>query len=310
MLTTTLCRSIKSIRIRQTLTYLILIPLCFLPLTSRPAQTQFVNHAPHYAILERTFLLARKKDWDQLPFNQLIIKLSLNFVGKPYIPGTLEQSGSEQLVINLKAFDCVTLIENVLALAALIKNDSLDGKDPEALRQQYRKSLTSLRYRDGELQGYTSRLHYFSEWLSDNEAKGQLDLITEELGGLAQSSPIYFMSANKSLFSKLKRNTDRLQSITVIEKRLNQSQRFYIPQEEIELSSSQIQDGDIIAATSNIAGLDVVHTGFAYWDQGALKLIHAPLIGKDVQISKRPLHQRILAIRSQNGIMVARPVEP
>jgi hypothetical protein len=43
------------------------------------------------------------------------------------------------------------------------------------------------------------------------------------------------------------------------------------------------------------------------WEHGRLHLLHAPLQGSVVEISPRPLAERIQAIASQGGIMVARP---
>jgi hypothetical protein len=69
-----------------------------------------------------------------------------------------------------------------------------------------------------------------------------------------------------------------------------------------------IRDGDIIAATSSLEGLDVAHTGFAVWLNGRLHLMHAPLVGSVVELSQRPLAERIQGISGQNGIMIARPL--
>jgi hypothetical protein len=71
-----------------------------------------------------------------------------------------------------------------------------------------------------------------------------------------------------------------------------------------------IRDGDVIAATSTVAGLDVAHTGLALWVDGSLHLLHAPLVGDSVEISTVPLAERILSINGQDGILVARPMEP
>ena len=68
-------------------------------------------------------------------------------------------------------------------------------------------------------------------------------------------------------------------------------------------------DGDIIAATSTVPGLDIAHTGIALWRDGRLHLLHAPLAGGVVQISEVPLAERIQRIRGQDGVMVARPTE-
>ncbi|MCH7857652.1 MAG: DUF1460 domain-containing protein, partial [Gemmatimonadetes bacterium] len=77
----------------------------------------------------------------------------------------------------------------------------------------------------------------------------------------------------------------------------------------IALVEDRIQDGDIIAATSTVAGLDIAHTGIALWKDGRLHLLHAPLAGGVVQISEVPLAERIQRIAGQDGVMVARPLE-
>jgi hypothetical protein len=84
--------------------------------------------------------------------------------------------------------------------------------------------------------------------------------------------------------------------------------RWFLPKATIAAVAGQIQDGDIIAATSTVPGLDIAHTGFAIWQKGKLHLLHAPLVGKSVEISPLPLADRIQTIKTQDGIMVARPL--
>jgi hypothetical protein len=95
-----------------------------------------------------------------------------------------------------------------------------------------------------------------------------------------------------------------------MEGRLNRAlPRWYIPESRIGAVAAHIQNGDVIAATSTVEGLDVAHTGFAVWREGKLHLLHAPLVGRSVEISDLPVAERILGITSQDGIMVARPIE-
>jgi hypothetical protein len=82
--------------------------------------------------------------------------------------------------------------------------------------------------------------------------------------------------------------------------------RWYLPEDRIAEAAGRIEDGDVIAATSTLPGLDVAHTGFAVWDHGELHLLHAPLVGNAVELSRAPLAERIRSIRTQDGIMVAR----
>ncbi|MDE2882952.1 MAG: DUF1460 domain-containing protein [Gemmatimonadota bacterium] len=271
-------------------------------------------------------------------FGDLLARLGERFAGTPYQPHTLELDGPERLVINLEALDCVTFVENVLVLARLAWSaragaahmaDGIDvaaapaasaaGKsasrpsgpldDPDRFRAAYRDELTRIRYRGGELDGYASRLHYFSEWIADNEAAGLVDAISRELGGVADPSPIDFMSTHPDAYRQLA-DRDVLAEIADMEARLAEVDRYQIPAGAIDAAAAGIRDGDIIAATSTVPGLDIAHTGIALWRQGTLRLMHAPLVGSHVRISEESLAERIARIGGQDGIMVARPLPP
>ena len=240
-------------------------------------------------------------------FGDLVARIGERFVGTPYQPHTLELAGPERLVINLEVLDCVTFVENMLVLARLAWADSLD--DPDHFRSAYRDELTRIRYRDGTLDGYASRLHYFSEWIADNEASGLVDAISLDMGGVADPSRIDFMSTHPDAYRQLA-DAEVLDAIAQMEAHLGQIERYYIPADAIDAASSGIRDGDIIAATSTVAGLDIAHTGIALWKDGTLRLLHAPLVGSHVQISDESLAERITRIGGQDGIMVARPLAP
>jgi hypothetical protein len=246
---------------------------------------------------------------DTLPVGTAIARLGKTFVGTTYTPGTLEAPGPEHVVINLHEFDCVTFIENMLAMTRFIREDGVAGlAHRRAAEAKYVRYLEELRYRGGRLAGYPSRLHYFSEWLSDNAARGRLRIITRELGGVPDSEPVGFMSAHPASYRQMA-EPGVPEAIRAMELRLNASlPRWYIPEERIAAVADQIHDGDLIAATSTLPGLDIAHTGIALWKNGELHLLHAPLVGKSVEISTVPLAQRILDLKTQDGIMVARVV--
>jgi len=100
-----------------------------------------------------------------------------------------------------------------------------------------------------------------------------------------------------------------LHAIQVAETALTATPRFFLPEALIAESAHAIQDGDVIAATSTVPGLDVAHTGLALWVDGELHLLHAPLVGSAVEVSQRSLARRIVEMDGQDGILVARPVE-
>ena len=236
-------------------------------------------------------------------------RAALGFLGAPYIPATLEISGPERLVVNLRGFDCVTLIEHALTLSRLA-----DGADPalldddEAFRQRYRRELAGLRYREGAPDGYLSRLHYFTEWLDRGIEAGELVEVTGDLGGIPDTRPIHFMSSNPDAYRQLAESSELIHEIRRIEEELSARTRLFIPQERIREVEEGIRDGDIIAAVSTLDGLDIAHTGFAVRREGRVHLLHAPLVGDSVEVSPRPLAERIQGIGSQTGIRVVRPL--
>jgi len=244
---------------------------------------------------------ARTQAFVDQPIGERMTGFGRQFVGAPYVAHTLELAGPERLVVNLKELDCVTLVENAIALSIAARRG---GSFDEFLR-----ALESVRYRGGRVGGYTSRLHYFSDWLLDAEAKGLVRNITAEIGGERFDKRIHFMTSNRDAYRQLREEPALVAEMRGIEQRLNEQTLFWIPQQRIADVESDIREGDIIAITTRIDGLDISHTGLATWVGGRLHLLHAPDVGQPVEVSTRPLAERIRAQRLQTGIMVARPVE-
>jgi len=265
--------------------------------------------AEDWRIFESKIGFAVSERLDTLPSGEAVGRLALSFVGTRYTPGTLEAEGPEGLVINFREFDCVTFVENVLAMTRFIRGGGSELlADPPAARARYEGHLTDLRYRGGVLDGYASRLHYFSEWLADHASRGTLRIVTTDLDFETDREPIDFMSSHPDSYRQLSDPRVRA-AIESMERRLNASgDRAYIPQDRIAGIADGIRTGDVIAATSTVPGLDVAHTGLAVWVGGVLHLVHAPLVGKAVEISESSLADRIRGIAGQDGIMVARPV--
>jgi hypothetical protein len=261
-------------------------------------------------ILEEKVRWAAEEGLAELPMGDALARMGETFVGTTYTPATLEAPGDEHLVINLRELDCVTFIESMLALTWLVRSEGPGIlSDRAAAMRRFEEYLTAVRYRDGRLNGYPSRLHYFSEWLSNNDAMGLIDLRTDELGGVPDPEPITFMGEHRDAYRQLEDDAF-FEEIRRAEERLNaQGPRTYIPQEAIAGVADGIRNGDLIAATSSLEGLDVAHTGIAFWKDGRLHLMHAPLVGRNVEISELPLAERIQGISGQDGIMVATPQE-
>ena len=158
------------------------------------------------------------------------------------------------------------------------------------------------------MDGYPSRLHYFTDWVGNNEAKGLVVDMSRELGGVRDDEPIDFMTTHADAYRQLADPANTTE-IRAAEERLTRAGRFFVPAERIAAASPGIRNGDVIAATSTVAGLDVAHTGLALWVDGELRMLHAPLVGEAVQVSEVSLAERIERIDGQDGIIVARPVE-
>lgn len=244
--------------------------------------------------------VAIAKTWHQQSLGTIMTQVGSWFSGKPYAAGTLDAPAYEQLVIKLDGFDCVTFVESVLALSRTIQDQSYDyGTFVAHMRAQ--------RYRDGVLDGYCSRLHYFSEWILDNEARGHVRNITHDIGGVKLDKQLNFMSNHRSSYAPL--TDDSLYAgIIAVEEKLKAFQMYYIPQSDISSVYNKLQGGDIIALATDIGGLDVAHTGLVYKDQeGGTGLLHAST-ARGVVVSP-DLQAYVENNKRQIGIVVARPLE-
>ncbi len=227
-----------------------------------------------------------------------MVAVGKTFLGTPYVAKTLEIGKTESLVVNLHGLDCTTFVENVLAFSVLLKNGQSSFDD-------FTQTLETIRYKDGELDGYASRLHYFSEWIANNESKGLLKDITNEIGGKEITKPINFMSTHRDLYPFLSDDAN-FEKIKASEKYLNEQVICVLAQEDILASEHLIKSGDIIALTTSIKGLDITHTGIATREKdGRIHLLHASTVGK-VVVSKLPLIDYLKKIKGNTGIMVAR----
>jgi hypothetical protein len=229
--------------------------------------------------------------------NETMLDVAQGFLGKPYVAATLEKT-PEALVYNLNEFDCYTLVENVLAL-------SLAKHNPESGLDVYREYLQLLRYRDGVIDGYASRIHYFTDWANQAVDNNLLMNITSEIGE-EQSKHIEFMSKNRKLYPALATDDRVWEQIVKAEEDLNEREFFYVPKAKFKEVEDDIENGDIIAFTSSVNGLDVNHEGFAIRVAGKLHLLHASLDEKKVIISKETMEQYLNKIKKHSGIMVFR----
>lgn len=223
----------------------------------------------------------------------------------PYVAGTLDGNSSEELVIRTDALDCTTFVETVLALCIADRRDARSFAG-------FKKALTDVRYRKGVLNGYASRLHYFTDWIRDNEQMGFVKECTSE-ATCAQSQELWldFMSTHVDSYLPMKKDASLVKEIALLEKNWQGVQVAYIPKDKLNLSSEElkIKDGDILAITTNIKGLDVVHVGFAFWKSGKLHLLHASSIAKKVIEDPQSLCDYSKNKKAHTGVRAMRVVQ-
>lgn len=254
-------------------------------------------------ICNSTFQLAVDNNLKSKPINEVIVEVGRSFIGTEYLAHTLEVDGEEQLVINLSGLDCNTFLEYVLVFARNIKKGKTTFDD-------FKNELILIRYRDGKIDKYPSRLHYFTDWIYDNSKKAIVKDVTKKLGGELLKLDLSFMSENPQYYKHLKEHPDFVPIIKKQEEEISNRDYYFVPQKKIAEIENKIEDGDLLAFTSTVKGLDVNHVGIAVrLDDGRIHLLHAPNIGYKVQISELPLSDYVMKIEKDKGIIVVRVLE-
>ncbi|MDR0682781.1 MAG: DUF1460 domain-containing protein [Dysgonamonadaceae bacterium] len=232
--------------------------------------------------------------------NELMIKTALFLLNTPYAAQTLDVNENEDLVINLRELDCMTFVENCLALSRAAQYSQSDY-------DYFVRQLKYIRYRGGIMNGYTSRLHYTTDWITDNVNKATIEDITYALGGKRFRPLVEFMSSHPDLYPGLRENRQEIEAVISIENTINQrTTYYYIPQNEIKEKQSLIKNGDIICFTTSLSGLDISHLGIAYWNKGQLSFIHASTKYKKIIINPESLSDYCGMIKTNTGIIVLR----
>jgi len=249
----------------------------------------------------------------RLPAGENLVLFYANELkGKPYVGRTLEVNPKEELAVNLRELDCTTLVENVLALVQTTRQKSIRFAD-------FCHNLERIRYRNGKLNGYASRNHYFSEWILSNEQQG---LVAEVLGKKGDSRgenyPFVekrvlnctYMSKHPDNYPMLKGDAEALGLIKENERRVNGRTVHYIPRRLVGRSRKElasVQDGDILAIVTKKEGLDISHVGFAVWERdGKLHLLNASQIHKKVVLETMTLEDYMKKHPTQLGVRVVR----
>ena len=231
--------------------------------------------------------------------SELVVLAGESLLGTPYVAHTLETE-PEQLVINLRGLDCTTYAENCLAIARCVKSGETSFK-------AFSSQLQKIRYRNGEIKAYPSRLHYFSDWIFENEKQGFIKQVSEPAGHTKYPLSVDFMSTHPASYKQLEASKDFVQALSEKEKEISKREMYFIPEDQIEEYEKLLQPGDIVGLCTSIKGLDISHVGILVSRNNRIHLMHASSSLEKVVVSESTLADYVKTAKSIIGIMVARP---
>jgi hypothetical protein len=217
---------------------------------------------------------------------------------------TLEVLDEERLVINTRQLDCTTLVENVTALTLCAYRNLYTYRD-------YLNALVAMRYRNGIINRYPSRIHYFTDWILENTKAGIVTEIQSPNPPFTalQTIKVNYMSEHPQSYKALRAHPEYVTEISQMEQQLNGRQFRFIPKTDVKNTREMreaVHDGDIIAITCNKPGLDIAHLGFAVWKQDGLHLLNASQLHKKVVEEPMTLFEYLQKHPSHTGIRIIR----
>ena len=281
--------------------FTLLFAFWLIPVTAVGADKEVVTYQKKDSVTVCRLLAASR----QLPRGtNLQLFFARKFLGLPYVTHTLEINDDERLVVNTRQLDCTTLVENVTALTLCAQRGQYTWRD-------YLRTLTAMRYRNGKITDYTSRIHYFTEWITANTKEG---IVTEIQSpnppfSAVQQVSVSFMSNHPKSYKALRNHPEYVADIKKMEQQVS-GQRFrYIPKTAVRNHSQlrkAVKDGDIIAITCRKKGLDIAHLGFAVWKEGKLHLLNASQLRGQVVEEPKILYEYLQEHPTHTGIRIIR----
>jgi hypothetical protein len=215
-------------------------------------------------------LLARARDYR--PVAERVEVFSELLLGYPYqsnsLLGSLETP--EVFTSSFEAFDCVTYVETVLALALS------PGPD------DFANWLRRIRYEEGRVE-WARRNHYMTSWMRNNVRLGAVWPVAAE-----------------ALATRKERILDAVPGLPP------KKTRFWcIPKSRIRRFGARLRTGDLIFFVSTRKDLDVFHCGVLVKEDDRLRMRHAARSRQSVV--EQDLAE-FLKENSMSGLMAVRPV--
>jgi hypothetical protein len=243
-----------------------------------------------------------------MPIGERTAYFGKMLVGTPYKGYTLEvHTHIEAPVVNLVGLDCWTFFETALAFARMADHPPSEWS-PQLLRQHIERD----RYWGGRCDGtYTSRLHYLEDWARDNERRGLVRDLTDDLGGIKVRNSATEMTRNWRHYPYMAASAKVRADISKLEERLRSRPLVMIPKSRVPAIVGRLQTGDIISiVTKDGAAYGTSHVGLAIRQNGVLRFMHASAprnAGKVIIDQSLPAYLNKYSTTA--GIMVARPLK-
>ncbi len=245
-------------------------------------------------------LLAKGQQSGLNEANALIEFYARQLLGAPYVAHTLE-GDEEMLTINIHELDCLTFIETLYALTKATLNKRLSWRD-------FAANIENVRYRGGEMGDYSTRIHYISEWIIDNNVRGNLVEVTPDLPHADYMiKNIDYMTHHTASYRQLKDDTAMVEKIRKHELR---NHRFpYLKRSWLndKAVKAALRSGDFVSLVTKAEGLDVSHNGIIIVDEkGDPYLLDASMSGGKVMLESKPLFKFLERSKNNIGIRVFR----
>lgn len=282
---------------------LLILALCsVITITSHAldlSKVRFHNESTDTTRINNVLIDIKQKGDYRVPGKYLVL-CGKEFLGKPYVAHTLEGE-PEMLTVNIDEFDCVTFVENMLAMALTLEEGRTSWRD-------FIYNLQRIRYRNGEIDGYPSRMHYVCDWAVDNIYRGTIIDATNTFDRYNEMlRTIDFMSTNADKYPALA-DSSNLAKIKNLESGYRSYKFPYI--KTIDLGRKEIKsnfkNGDILAFVSTLKNLDVAHMGLVTIENGIPYVMHASSSEGKIVVSKLPLDEFMKKNRQFAGVRVFR----
>lgn len=219
--------------------------------------------------------------------NPMII--AKTFIGAPYKSNQLSISNPEKVYYSFRDFDCITFVENVIALY-----------NSDGMNDNFKMNLINYRYNDTI--SFESRNHYLSLGL-------------EKLIHLKLIYPINNQINSKSIRKNLSYLSNHIgnkgidkSKIIALENTLGNKVFYYFDSTLFVKINHLLKNGDIIAFLSSRHDLDFKHVGFVYIENNKKYVLHASQEQKQVCISNLTIQEYVKKHKSYLGFQIFRPI--